>query len=92
MENIEGTEVKYGAITDFIHSLINMSYGKKRDKLTVVDATAGNGYDTLFLSELNNTFVYSFDIQEIAVEKTDKLMKENHRENYKIILDGHENK
>lgn len=90
MKNIDFTEVKYGVITDFIHSLISMSYSQVKDNLCIVDATAGNGYDTLFLSKLNNSFVYSFDIQKIAVEKTHAIMKEHNRDNYKIILDGHE--
>ena len=35
---------------------------------TVVDATMGNGHDTLFLAQLARQ-VYAFDIQEQAVEK-----------------------
>ena len=35
----------------------------------VVDATMGNGHDTLFLAKLAKQ-VYAFDIQEQAVEKT----------------------
>ena len=35
----------------------------------VVDATMGNGHDTLFLSKLAKK-VYAFDIQEQALEKT----------------------
>lgn len=45
----------------------------------VVDATAGKGNDTLFLSKLvgNAGFVYSFDIQEKAHEATkDRLLNE----------------
>ena len=34
----------------------------------VVDATMGNGYDTLFLAKLAKQ-VYAFDIQEQALEK-----------------------
>lgn len=46
-----------------------------------VDATAGNGHDTLFLSRLvlNDTegTVYSIDIQKMALEKTKNLLTEN---------------
>lgn len=60
----------------------------------VVDATMGNGNDTLFLAELvgNEGKVYSFDIQNIALENTEKRLKEMNMENrVKVILDGHEN-
>lgn len=57
---------------------------------TVVDATLGNGNDTLFLMGLvPGGRVYSFDIQESAIES----FKENllDRENIFLINDGHEN-
>lgn len=60
----------------------------------VVDATSGNGHDTLFLAQLvgDSGHVYSFDIQEQAVENTKNKLKEHnvlHRAS--VILDGHEN-
>lgn len=59
-----------------------------------VDATTGNGNDTLFLSQLagENGFVYGFDVQQIAVDNTrEKLENESEFKNYKIIKDGHQN-
>ena len=46
---------------------------------TVVDATMGNGHDTLFLAEQvgPSGHVYAFDIQESAVASTRKLLEEN---------------
>jgi predicted methyltransferase len=43
---------------------------------TVVDATAGNGHDTLFLARLVGAGgkVHAFDIQETALEKTRALL------------------
>lgn len=35
-----------------------------------VDATAGNGYDTLFLFEMEPSHLYVFDIQKKAIENT----------------------
>ncbi len=58
-----------------------------------VDATAGNGHDTLFLAQLvgKNGQVYSFDIQEKAIVKTkNRLMTENQLEQVTLIHDGHE--
>ncbi len=58
-----------------------------------VDATAGNGHDTLFLAELvgKTGHVYSFDIQQEAIEATTARLKE-HRlsDRSTVILDGHQ--
>ncbi|HFE4922619.1 TPA: class I SAM-dependent methyltransferase [Staphylococcus aureus] len=56
----------------------------------VVDATCGNGNDTLFLAEqVPEGHVYGFDIQDLALENTrDKVKDFNH---VSLIKDGHEN-
>lgn len=58
-----------------------------------VDATMGNGNDTLFLSELvgETGFLYAFDIQDEALKSTGKRLEEGGLDNYKLICDGHEN-
>ena len=45
----------------------------------IVDATAGNGNDTLFLAQnaLNNAQIYAFDIQKEAIENTKALLIKN---------------
>lgn len=61
---------------------------------TVLDATCGNGYDTLFLSQLvgSSGSVYAFDIQKEAIERTKRLLSENEcNRNVSLILDSHEN-
>lgn len=57
-----------------------------------VDATLGNGHDTLKLLETvgANGFVYGFDIQEMAIKNTEKLISEKYN-NYKLFLESHEN-
>lgn len=55
----------------------------------VVDATMGNGYDTLFLAKLAKQ-VYAFDIQERALEKTSQRLQEAGLSNAELILQGHE--
>lgn len=60
----------------------------------VIDATAGNGNDTLFLANLvgDKGKVYAFDIQESAVENTKlKLYEYGVLDFCKVILDGHQN-
>lgn len=56
----------------------------------VVDATAGNGHDTLFLSELVGTTgkVYAYDIQEDAIKNTKALT--NNKNNIEYFLKSHE--
>ncbi|MBQ0138996.1 MAG: class I SAM-dependent methyltransferase [Kurthia sp.] len=59
----------------------------------VVDATAGNGYDTALLAELvgESGHVYAFDVQEQAVEATKRRLNElNLAMRCDVILDGHE--
>ena len=55
----------------------------------VVDATMGNGYDTLFLARLAKQ-VYAFDIQEQAIEKTSQRLLEAGLTNVELLLQGHE--
>lgn len=59
----------------------------------VVDATAGNGYDTAFLAQLagNEGHVYAFDVQQQAISSTEERVREAGLENrVTAILDGHE--
>ncbi len=61
---------------------------------TVVDATAGNGNDTVFLAKLigETGKVYAFDIQEKALQKTrEKLEDQDLIHRVELIRDGHEN-
>ena len=57
-----------------------------------VDGTAGNGHDTLFLSQLvgENGHVYAFDVQQQAVDATLNRLSEHRVTNTTVILDGHE--
>lgn len=59
-----------------------------------VDATAGNGHDTLFLAQLvgDDGFVYAFDVQKQAVDATLHRLLDNALEHRALVLkDGHEN-
>lgn len=60
----------------------------------VVDATAGNGHDTLLLAKLvgQEGKVYGFDIQESAIKNTNQKLIENKlAERVYLIQDSHEN-
>lgn len=68
------------------------NFVKKGD--TVIDATAGKGNDTVFLAELvgEEGKVYSFDIQDAAINSTKIKIVENGYENrVKQIKAGHQN-
>lgn len=57
-----------------------------------VDATCGNGNDTLFLSKLVGKAgsVYAFDIQQQAIDTTSALLEANNLHNVHLIHDSHE--
>lgn len=60
----------------------------------VVDATAGNGYDTTFLAQLvgENGHVFAFDVQQQAIDSTNKRLTEaGMADRVSTILDGHQN-
>lgn len=76
--------------TGFTHLLLEkfLLSGQK-----VIDATAGNGQDTLFLAQTVGAagLVYAFDIQEKALQETKKLLEKNHcLQQVKLIHAGHE--
>ncbi len=73
-------------LIDFSKNIIR----EKKNIKVAVDMTCGNGNDTLFLSELAEE-VIAFDIQEIAIENTRKLLEKNSRENVRFIGESFEN-
>jgi len=56
----------------------------------VIDATMGNGNDTLYLAK-RAKHVYAFDVQNQALVNTKKLLDQNKISNYQLICDGHQN-
>lgn len=78
-------------MVDFSHLLMSRYVSSGA---TVIDATAGNGHDSLFLANLvgEEGKVYSFDIQEKAIINTAKVLKEhNLLQRVKLVKDGHQN-
>lgn len=75
-------------IIQYSHYLLEESVN---DGETVVDATCGNGNDTLFLSELvgNKGHVYAFDIQKQAIQTTRHLLEQHSKKNVTLIYDSH---
>ena len=83
--------MKCSQITYWCHEIIKSRAPRGG---TYIDATMGNGNDTLLLCELagDKGEVFAFDVQEQAFEKTRELLTEHGCLNKaKLILDGHEN-
>lgn len=72
-----------GNVTDLSHDIISKYC---TDFQIAVDETLGNGYDTDFLITKFSK-VYSFDIQEAAIEN----YPQKEAENLKLVNDSHEN-
>ncbi len=75
----------YRSLTQLAHAwIVEKLEGILKDRsllqqsFTAVDATAGNGHDTLFLANLlgPHGVVHTFDIQEEAIQKTRQLVIE----------------
>ena len=83
--------MKLERVLQYAQTLLKSAVG---DGDIAVDATAGNGHDTLFLADLvgDDGFVYAFDVQKQAVDATLHRLLDHALEHRAIVLnDGHEN-
>jgi len=78
----------FTGIIPFAHQLLEEVIQAKD---VVVDATCGNGNDTLFLANLvgEDGQVYTFDVQEQAIQNAKDLLAKNNRANVTYIHDSH---
>jgi SAM-dependent methyltransferase len=80
----------FASVLSYAHQLVK-ERAHSGDR--VIDATVGNGNDTLFLAELvgRRGIVYGFDIQQAAVENTRaRIIAAGHRmEHIRLVLDSH---
>jgi len=77
-------------IIPYAHQLLK-AFVKQGD--VVIDATVGNGNDTVLLSQLvgEKGKVFGFDIQAEAIERTtERLQNSLHIHNVQLFLAGHE--
>lgn len=82
--------MKLLSVLNFAHQLLS-EHLQNGDN--AIDATMGNGNDTVKLAQLvgDSGQVYAFDIQAMALINTEKRLREqslNHR--VQLILDGHQ--
>ncbi|MBB5336380.1 class I SAM-dependent methyltransferase [Pectinatus brassicae] len=79
---------KYSNTIEVSHLLLK---GALRDAKIVVDATCGNGNDTLFLAvNAPKAQIYAFDIQQEAIENT-KRKTIDYKNRIEYICDSHSN-
>lgn len=73
MSNRFGGKFMFPRITEYVHELMRQ---RIRAGNFVVDATMGNGYDTLQLAQLvgDEGKVFAYDIQKQAIESTRQLL------------------
>lgn len=86
---ISGGKILGYLVTEFVHHMIK-DYIKEGD--ICIDATAGNGNDTVFLCSLvkEKGKVIALDIQEKAIQQTSLLLQEKGFSDIgKVILDSH---
>ncbi|MEC9484471.1 MAG: class I SAM-dependent methyltransferase [Candidatus Izemoplasma sp.] len=74
-------------IIDYAHTLAKKHIQKDS---VVVDATCGNGHDTVFLANLTDT-LYAFDIQQDAIKNTLNRLNQNAIGHVTLIHDSHIN-
>lgn len=82
--------MKLDRILPYTKILLNKAV---KDGDIVVDATVGNGHDTIFLAELVGSTgkVYGFDVQEQAITTTkERLIQQNLLERVVLFHKGHE--
>lgn len=83
MDLMQGVEFSHWIFKNFIEN-----------NTIFVDATCGNGNDTLFLKELIDSKgkIFAFDIQKNAIEITkNKFKNQDYNFDIEFINDGHEN-
>lgn len=92
-EKINNEFLKRGTYQGFNRSILNMVKKICVENVTsndyVVDMTVGNGNDTLFLANISKK-VFGFDIQDIAIKNTTKLLEENNVDNYELFNISHD--
>ncbi len=81
--------MKLSNAVNMAHQLLAASLSRAQ---CVVDATAGNGHDTLFLAKNTpaTTAIFAFDIQQIALDKTtQRIAAQGFASKVHCILDSH---
>lgn len=82
--------MKLERVIQYAQTLLSMAV---EDGDIAIDATAGNGHDTVFLAELvgPNGYVYAFDVQKEAVDSTLlRVLDHAYEDRVRVLNRGHE--
>ena len=82
--------MKLERVIQYAQTLLRMSVAEGD---IAVDATAGNGHDTVFLAEIvgPNGYVYAFDVQKEAVDSTLlRVLDHSFEDRVRVLNRGHE--
>lgn len=82
--------MKLKRVIQYAQTLLRMSIDEGD---IAIDATAGNGHDTVFLAELvgPNGYVYAFDVQKEAVDTTLlRVLDHAYEDRVRVLNQGHE--
>ncbi len=91
---VKGADKLYKHINNVVSIAKELMISKVFKGDLVVDATVGNGHDTLLLAQLvgEEGKVYGFDIQNSALNNTNqKIVENNLSDRVYLIKDSHEN-
>ena len=77
------------SLTQHAHEIISAHFSGSTPKRCAVDATCGNGHDTLFLCQQGFQQVFGFDIQAQAISASKERL-ENQDLSARLIHSGHE--
>ncbi len=80
-------------IVEFSHLLINEYLKRNRHQnMTFIDATCGRGNDTIYMANILKDIghVYSYDIQQIAIDYTKELLDKENITNVTLFNESHE--
>ncbi len=90
-KELERRNTFQGFNTSILNTFRKLAIENIKNNDIVIDATCGNGKDTLFLSKLiPNGKIFAFDIQESAINNTKELLDKNNINNYKLFNMSHD--
>jgi hypothetical protein len=78
------------SLTQLAQQIIAAHFAKQSDLQLAIDATVGNGHDTLFLANLGFNKVLGFDVQQVAIAATQAKLLAADLAHVQLLHTGHE--
>jgi len=91
-KKLHQSDIYQGFNLNILNRFRQILRGNLQKKDLVIDATVGNGNDTLFLCNIvTEGHVYGFDIQDTAINNTTNLLLKHKKNNYTLFKESHSN-